>query len=742
MSNEEDSSTSQVLELIGLAQDEVDTYFKITGRGPVMIGEIALLVDITEERVSEITDNLYQKGLIKRIPGKALVYEALPPYAALLNQIHQFKEAIKEFQQSVPIILKEKFDSMEKHSKKLKKLDEYRTYIQIMKTKLPAQIKTQFDRFEKELDQVKKFQAVRDFILNLKEITPSDINREFEVMETRLETIKAEISNKFEKQFRIGALKSMAEKIVSRVISEQFRDITNYFRQKFVQTTENMLDQVINQLGTITDTAGEISTDLGSIFVDIETGLKNTLEDLDNRVAGVYDDILTGIDDLKNMFQNQIFKTIQDDIINNIINQLEGSELTMNEFWERSKQASVLSFKDVWFVRSVEGIRAQINESLSRVKMRVHIIVPRLENIDLVALSQLKKHINIRISTNFDLNNPEHQTKLMQIEEISNITIRHYSVENLWSINKDFEEVIVCVVSRTGEGEIEIAGMGSVLEEHVKLFAAMLEDVWIQSKKIEQVGIQNTIRKVSERSLPKQLVQTPILPKMTKTVDQIPSTIPPKPSIPPEEIMQPEVFKQEEPPIEPVGVKIAPEITKTVEQIPSTMPPKPLIPPEETVHPEIFKQEEPSIEPVSVKIVPEPTKIVEQIPSIMLPKPSIPPKKTVHPEIFKQEETPIEPVGVNVQSEVLPSTTSSSDASLSNQFDNLLDKIEKMTGNAIASTLNILQDDILEKIGFSAVLRQMRISSSALKYKKNLLDSTEKEELLNKINIWRNKLKI
>ena len=42
--------TSQVLELIGLAEDEVDTYFKITGRGPVMTGEISLMSQVTAER--------------------------------------------------------------------------------------------------------------------------------------------------------------------------------------------------------------------------------------------------------------------------------------------------------------------------------------------------------------------------------------------------------------------------------------------------------------------------------------------------------------------------------------------------------------------------------------------------------------------------------------------------------------------------------------------------------------------
>ena len=46
MSHEEVSATKHVLELIGLAHDEIETYFKITGRGPVMTGEIALLTNV------------------------------------------------------------------------------------------------------------------------------------------------------------------------------------------------------------------------------------------------------------------------------------------------------------------------------------------------------------------------------------------------------------------------------------------------------------------------------------------------------------------------------------------------------------------------------------------------------------------------------------------------------------------------------------------------------------------------
>jgi hypothetical protein len=119
--------------------------------------------------------------------------------------------------------------------------------------------------------------------------------------------------------------------------------------------------------------------------------------------------------------------------------------------------------------------------------MRIQIIAPKLENIDIVALSKCRHHVNIRICTNFDVQNPEDQQRLNQIKEIDNAQLRWYPRENLWSINKDFEEVAVCVISQTEHGQ-SIAGMGSVLEEHVKLFAALLEDVWIQSKRLEMVG--------------------------------------------------------------------------------------------------------------------------------------------------------------------------------------------------------------------------------------------------------------
>ncbi|TXT60694.1 MAG: hypothetical protein BAJALOKI3v1_880017 [Promethearchaeota archaeon] len=492
----QDSSIKQVLQLVGLESDEIETYFKITGRGPVMLGEIAILSKVSEERAQQIANDLLEKGLVREIPGKTPHYMALPPYAALLNQIQQFREVVENIQQRTPELLEERFKSIEQQTAKLQKLEDYRNHIHQMKQNLPAQIKNQFSKFEDELEQVKKFQEIKQYILNLREIVPDDITKDFERMEERLDVIKTEISNAFETQFRVGALKKMAEKIVSNIMYKEFNQIVDEFKGKIVNTTQGMLDDVIGQLGSLSDAAGDISTGLDNTFDDIESGLRETLEDLDIRIKTVYNDITGGIQELKSMFQKEIFQTLQQDIITNILNQLQLSESTMKEFWERARKASLLTFKDVWFVRSAEGMKAQINDSISRVKMRFHIIAPRLEDIDMVAIKDVKRHVNVRISTNFSMANEDHKQIIESAQEFPNIDIRHYPRENLWSINKDFEEVIVCVVAPgMNPDEMEIAGMGSILEEHIKLFAAVLEDVWIQSKKLDHVEATQPIER-------------------------------------------------------------------------------------------------------------------------------------------------------------------------------------------------------------------------------------------------------
>jgi hypothetical protein len=263
-----------------------------------------------------------------------------------------------------------------------------------------------------------------------------------------------------------------------------------------------------------------MSVDLSNFLDEIISGLEDTMEDLDGRIAAVYEDVDKGIEELKGMFQREIYKTLEKDIMTNILLQLDLSEKTMTEFWERSKESSMLSFKDVWFVRSVEGMKAQINEALTRVKAKFQIIAPKLEDVDLVAVSKVKKFVNVRISTNFDSNNPKDQAKLAEILKYPNIQVRLYNRENLYSLNRDFEEICICAASKTEFGGIEIAGMGSVLPEHVKLFAPLVEDVWIQSKKISDDEIRYSIGAAPGMVTPQQPIQQSTF-KMPKTPQEI-----------------------------------------------------------------------------------------------------------------------------------------------------------------------------------------------------------------------------
>ncbi|MHA2180525.1 MAG: hypothetical protein ACXAAH_03785, partial [Promethearchaeota archaeon] len=78
------------------------------------------------------------------------------------------------------------------------------------------------------------------------------------------------------------------------------------------------------------------------------------------------------------------------------------------------------------------------------------------------------------------------------------------ALQNLWGINKDYEEVILCVLSKIefrGDTITEIAGIGSIIEEHIKIFVPILEDAWVSSRK----EIMRTIKS----TLSKEPVQTP-----------------------------------------------------------------------------------------------------------------------------------------------------------------------------------------------------------------------------------------
>ena len=162
------------------------------------------------------------------------------------------------------------------------------------------------------------------------------------------------------------------------------------------------------------------------------------------------------------------------------------SEITTREFWDQAKSTRGFTMKDIWFIRSPESAKAHINEEISKAKMRVLVVAPNLSDIDIEAIKARPSRINFRVATYIEPTNPEHNVIMQEMDKMDNVDYRNRALQNLWGINRDYEEVILCVLSKTefrGEYVTEIAGIGSIIEEHIKIFVPILEDAWVGARK-------------------------------------------------------------------------------------------------------------------------------------------------------------------------------------------------------------------------------------------------------------------
>jgi len=480
---QEDSPMTKVLRSIGLTDFEIDIYFKILPRGPVLVDEIALLVGMTHEEAEQSALHLLNKGLVREIPGKNPNYMALPPYSALITQLSSFKEMIHGMQDGVSTELISQFADIQGTSGGVEDLMEFRQYIGELKTDLPKTVGGQFAMFKSGLEQINKLYEVRDYIAQLHANVPNEVNDQFKEMENKLNEVKAQISEALQKQFRIGALQSFADRIVAKAINQAFVSLEAQFTERFINSTQNNLAQVMDHLSSISSTAGQISGNLDSTYKDIDVKIRESLETVDTKINDIYDNITNIVEEIKKTFSRDVFDKIKKEFLGKILTQLEYSEATMKEFWERAKQASQASSSDVWFIRSPEAMQAQINDSVSRSKLKFLLIAPTIDLVDIVALEKAKKVVHIRVVTYWDFNNPNHMAMVNRIISNPNMEVKYYERKNVWAINKDFEEIVICVIANPSSNVIQMAGMGSVLDEHIKMFAAVTEDIWIQAKK-------------------------------------------------------------------------------------------------------------------------------------------------------------------------------------------------------------------------------------------------------------------
>jgi len=440
--------TKQVLSDIQLSDDEIEMYLKTTGRGAVSLGELSILTDKPKAECQKIAEKFIEKGLYKEISGATPHYFTLPPYAALVSQLQDFQKFVGDINEKTTEQLNQSFSELEAETEGVKKLQEFTEFLTDLKQNTLSQMRIQKEKIDTAIADVDNIKNITDIIANLE----NDVKR---AIENQLSMVK----------------------------KKKLKEELDRFFKRFSLTLKDSLERTMNDINGIVNTAETAKDNVRTTFADVSKTVSRVLVDTEGKIADISDGVSQSLNNIKELVSTTVVETLKD-MLTKILNKLEISEITTKQFWEQAKQTFAFTMRDIWYVKSVAGIKSQIKDEISKSKMRLLILAPQLIDIDIEALKLCPTRVNIRIATNVDLNNPKHQDALKELDKISNVDIRLYEKQDLWGINKDSEVVIICAISRNPEGNIsEIAGIGTATQEHIRIFVPVIEDAWMSASK-------------------------------------------------------------------------------------------------------------------------------------------------------------------------------------------------------------------------------------------------------------------
>ncbi len=537
--------TKQVLSEIDLTDDEIELYFRITGREAVSIGEMAILTGKPKAICKEMADKFVQKGLFKEIIGARPHYSALPPYAALVSQLQKFHQYISNIKKSIPLQLEKSFEKLESKTGKVevKPKPVPTELMNELKSNMLTQIRSQKKEFDDTLAVMDQIRGITDDITNIEGYTESvmggqmdNLKKQFEDINIKtsqiikgqindlrneFENIKGTVSKNLQK-LRLGVIQQTVDQVIDKVMNAKIKNISDNinvqlsvsqvaFTEELKKVAQGVDSELITKLKeSLKDTIKNIDglsskaeEDKDKIYSDITENFNKAVKMAEEKIEGISGTTFESLGTLKNVFSDQIVATL-DNTLDDILKKLERSEKVTNEFWQQAKTGRSITMKDIWFIRSPEAAKAHIDDEISKAKMRILLVAPQISDINIKAIMERPSRINFRIAANIDFSNPEHAAIIEQFDKMDNVDYRHRALQNLWGINRDYEEVIVCVLSKAeirGETITEIAGIGSIIEEHIKIFVPILEESWMGARKEVVHSIKSSIER--EISTPK-----------------------------------------------------------------------------------------------------------------------------------------------------------------------------------------------------------------------------------------------
>jgi hypothetical protein len=668
--------TYQVLSDIQLTEDEIQLYFLTTGRDVVSLGEMALLIDKSKEECKEIAKKFVDKGLFKEVIGATPHYAPLPPYAALIKQLVNFNEYIQDIKNVAPAQLNQSFSELESKTKGIQELNEYTTFVKGIRDRLEQQIDTQKQDVAKALQIIGQIRKINEIISNLENDTKTVVEEQIKDIEKQFGEMKQMIASNLQR-LHLGVISKTVHQIIESVLTARMQLIVEGFNTKLIVKIRDIIKSIVDNVNEVAGSSMRTGENLESTFKNVIEQFSKSVISAEQKVKGISDQILLSFQDLRNTFSTKVVDTLNQELAK-ILERLSISQITTQEFWDQAKKKSLMTMKDIWFIRSTEGANAHINEEIMKAKMRLLIVTPNITDINVSLLETLPKHINIRIVAYINLDSPEDMQIIQRLDVMKNVSYRHREVQDLWGINRDYEEVILCIISKIEIGQktaVEIGGIGSIIPEHIKIFVPVLEEAW--------VGAQKTIMPT---------IRTAYVPKSS-----------PSPAI--------TDFQRPASSFEQQGMGIEVNIYKSSLEQSQSKSSTPIAQKYES-NMDAAQYNYNNVKPAEIK-----QNYMNQT----------------------QSKSPIREIADSPKS-VFTENINPQNMSLKEYLDSILNNINIKSGVALSSDLQYLKNRIQEEMGYISLINPIGITISELNQIPIVLSQFEKESLIKKITFWKSKL--
>ncbi|MFX0011639.1 MAG: hypothetical protein ACFE9R_15105, partial [Candidatus Hermodarchaeota archaeon] len=331
------------------------------------------------------------------------------------------------------------------------------------------------------INQIKK---INDIISNLENDTKLIVEDQIKDIETQFEEMKEMIAGNLQK-LHLGVISKTVHQIIDSVLTTRMQLIVDGFNVKLLTKIKGIIKSIVENVNEVAGSSLKTGESLENMFATVIEDFSNSVNVAEEKIKGISDAILLSFQELRDIFSTKVVDTLNQELTK-ILDRLSVSQVTTQEFWDQAKKKSLMTMKDIWFIRSLEGANAHINEEISKTKMRLLIVAPHITDINVSLLESLPKHTNIRIAASINPNSEEDLQIIQRLEAMQNVSYRHRELQDLYGINRDYEEVILCILSETEIGQkraLEIGGIGSIIPEHIKIFVPVLEEAWIGAQK-------------------------------------------------------------------------------------------------------------------------------------------------------------------------------------------------------------------------------------------------------------------